>query len=296
MEKTETVPELTLSELQPELADLDPALAAALNKNPGDRFARCQDFARALTEPLESKTPAAVAPTTPAVSVAPKPRPTEPAIASTSNSSHRADELTSPRTNRGRWIAAAAVAGVVAVTAVSALLWHPGTREKPPAATTGVETPSLALPSRSGPLPRHRRRHQPSRLRLSARYFSQRTKSTVCSARSQQAPLRGASACSRPSILPTECPTTAHSSLRRVASASSWCRAWDLCVKWVRGPAGSNTSSTAVCVQPRDRTAKHHRADDRSLPERRRRPRAIGVLAKTMGRLREFRSAGGRST
>ena len=38
----------TLAETRPELASLDPVLAAALAKDPNDRFARCTDFARAL--------------------------------------------------------------------------------------------------------------------------------------------------------------------------------------------------------------------------------------------------------
>jgi serine/threonine-protein kinase len=38
-----------LSQLRPELADLDPVLATALSKEPGDRFSKCIDFANALT-------------------------------------------------------------------------------------------------------------------------------------------------------------------------------------------------------------------------------------------------------
>jgi serine/threonine-protein kinase len=37
-----------LSQLRPELADLDPVLAVALSKDPGDRFSTCNDFANAL--------------------------------------------------------------------------------------------------------------------------------------------------------------------------------------------------------------------------------------------------------
>jgi serine/threonine protein kinase len=37
-----------LSQLRPELADLDPVLAVALSKDPGDRFSTCNDFAKAL--------------------------------------------------------------------------------------------------------------------------------------------------------------------------------------------------------------------------------------------------------
>jgi serine/threonine-protein kinase len=38
----------SLSERRPELADLDPAIRKALSKDPGDRFARCVDFAHSL--------------------------------------------------------------------------------------------------------------------------------------------------------------------------------------------------------------------------------------------------------
>jgi serine/threonine-protein kinase len=56
-----------LADIRPELATLDPIVAAGLAKRPEDRFSRCLDFARALTEQIGSAgahTPAA--PTTPA--------------------------------------------------------------------------------------------------------------------------------------------------------------------------------------------------------------------------------------
>jgi serine/threonine protein kinase, bacterial len=63
-----------LAKIRPELAALDPVLAAGLAKNPSDRFANCSDFARALA--AQASTTAAsmpAAPTTPA----PVRRPTE---------------------------------------------------------------------------------------------------------------------------------------------------------------------------------------------------------------------------
>src|ERR1700730_16761052 len=52
---------------RPDLASLDPILAAALAKNPNDRFACCTDFARALFETGALQIPrGAAAPTTPA--------------------------------------------------------------------------------------------------------------------------------------------------------------------------------------------------------------------------------------
>jgi len=56
-----------LADLRPDLALLDPVLAAALAKNPDDRFALCTDFANALSEQAgKSSTRAPSAPTTPA--------------------------------------------------------------------------------------------------------------------------------------------------------------------------------------------------------------------------------------
>lgn len=47
-----------LAETRPELASLDPVFAVALAKRPEDRFARCLDFARALSEQIEATLPA----------------------------------------------------------------------------------------------------------------------------------------------------------------------------------------------------------------------------------------------
>ena len=56
-----------LAGTRPELSALDPVLAAALAKNPDDRFPRCSDFARALAEQTHSAgAPTPAASTTPA--------------------------------------------------------------------------------------------------------------------------------------------------------------------------------------------------------------------------------------
>ncbi len=57
-----------MADIRPELAPLDHVLAAALAKNPDDRFATCSDFARALGEQGSGGTRASApaAPTTPA--------------------------------------------------------------------------------------------------------------------------------------------------------------------------------------------------------------------------------------
>src|SRR6185312_6222298 len=60
-------PAPALAEIRPELASLDPVLAAALAKNPDNRFTCCTDFARAFTETAAPQTLRGVAaPTTPA--------------------------------------------------------------------------------------------------------------------------------------------------------------------------------------------------------------------------------------
>jgi serine/threonine-protein kinase len=56
-----------LADTRPELGPLDPVLAAALAKNPVDRFPRCMDFARAFAAQAATRGPAlSAAPTAPA--------------------------------------------------------------------------------------------------------------------------------------------------------------------------------------------------------------------------------------
>jgi serine/threonine protein kinase len=55
-----------LADTRPELGRLDPVLAAALAKDPVDRFTRCVDFARAFAEQAETARQAPAAPTAPA--------------------------------------------------------------------------------------------------------------------------------------------------------------------------------------------------------------------------------------
>src|SRR6185436_12388908 len=62
----------SLSELRSELKALDPVLAAALSKNPDDRFVRCADFAQAFAEQASTAATPSVAPTTPAPTRHPK--------------------------------------------------------------------------------------------------------------------------------------------------------------------------------------------------------------------------------
>src|SRR6476661_6127566 len=79
-------PPPALADTRPELAAVDPVLAAALAKDPGDRFARCADFARALAEQAAPSAASSAAPTTPApagrkaASPAAEPPPTNAAV------------------------------------------------------------------------------------------------------------------------------------------------------------------------------------------------------------------------
>ena len=59
-------PPPALADTRPDLAALDPALARALAKDPGHRFVRCSDFARALAEHGAPGAAPTSAPTTPA--------------------------------------------------------------------------------------------------------------------------------------------------------------------------------------------------------------------------------------
>jgi serine/threonine-protein kinase len=59
----------SLSKSRPELAPLDPILAAALAKDPEKRFTRCIDFAQALAEQVSTSGRKTAAPTTPASTV-----------------------------------------------------------------------------------------------------------------------------------------------------------------------------------------------------------------------------------
>jgi serine/threonine-protein kinase len=65
------VPPPALADHRPELGKLDPVLAIGLAKRPDDRFERCADFARALSEQINPGVPTTSAPT----AAAPRARP-----------------------------------------------------------------------------------------------------------------------------------------------------------------------------------------------------------------------------
>lgn len=135
-----------LSVARPDLRDLDPVLAAALNKNPEDRYTRCQDLARALAEPVGASVPASVAPTRAAVPVAPRHEVTQPAP--TQKRPSTPAKAQPPAVSTGPRRSSLLIAGVVALVAVSAVglgIWQPWSREN--AADTAGSTRQLTSPA-----------------------------------------------------------------------------------------------------------------------------------------------------
>lgn len=146
-------PPPTLADTRPELATLDPVLAAALAKNPDDRFARCIDFARALAEQTATADAASpVAPTTPA--------PIRRKAASTSAPpvAHQPKPAQKQGLER-RLLALAAAGSVIVVAAVAVTIWRPweprdnesAAPASPPPPTSSSPTPELSAPPMSAP-------------------------------------------------------------------------------------------------------------------------------------------------
>ena len=136
-----------LADTRPELAALDPVLAAALAKDPGDRFARCADFARALAEQAAPSAASSAAPTTPApasrkaASPAAEPPPTNAAVGGSTK----------------RWLTVAIALAVIVLASAVALAWHPWQHGPSGNVPTSSSQPppamsSMALPtSRAAP-------------------------------------------------------------------------------------------------------------------------------------------------
>lgn len=130
----------SLADRRPELAALDPVLARPLAKNPADRYARCADFARALSAAVSTDARAAAAPTA-AARVAPKPG---------ASQRRSADGDTAKTGTSLRWLIGLAAA-VVVVLVVGLLIWRPwGPSQTAPSASStsvSVAAPSPATPS-----------------------------------------------------------------------------------------------------------------------------------------------------
>lgn len=114
-----------LADSRPDLAKLDPVLAVSLAKRPQDRFNRCSDFARALSEQINPGVPTTSAPTASA------PRALRPIDAAPPH-----EELGDPRKRWKLWVAA-----LVALAALGGTGIYFGTKESNE--TTSTSTPTI---------------------------------------------------------------------------------------------------------------------------------------------------------
>lgn len=135
-----------LAELRPELASLDPVLAAALAKAPGDRFDSCTDFARAFAETAAPESGrVTAAPTTPA------PVTRQPSASSPRRDAQGDAIRNGPSSAATRWLVGSAVAAVLLLLGVVGL-WRPwqhpqssgdvATSSSAPSTSTAAQTPA----------------------------------------------------------------------------------------------------------------------------------------------------------
>lgn len=129
-------PPPALSKTKPELAKLDPVLAVGLAKRPEDRFRRCSDFARAMSnESINARTRggSSAAPTRPA----PASRPPRP-----SGSDGNKRKLESPTR---AWKVPGVVAAVVLILVAGLVsIWRPWESRDPSSSTQASPTSSKA--------------------------------------------------------------------------------------------------------------------------------------------------------
>jgi serine/threonine protein kinase, bacterial len=149
-----------LADTHPELAALDPVLAAALAKNPDNRFRRCSDFARALAEQANAN-PSAL----PAACTIPAPIPRKPAAATRCSPPASAPHApTTGRASRGRWLMPIAAGAAIVLLGAAALIWRPlddgqststqGSSSAAPVSTALTSTIPAAPPAPQLPPPR----------------------------------------------------------------------------------------------------------------------------------------------
>jgi serine/threonine protein kinase len=139
-----------LTDMRPDLANLEPVLASALAKDPTDRFARCTDFARAFAEQVRSNASAAAAPTARAVPTASKglsettARPASPPAAPSPSP---------PTRSTRRWVIPATI-GVAAAAAIAVTLtWHPWSQRSELPASPNNSTPTASIDQTSSAAP-----------------------------------------------------------------------------------------------------------------------------------------------
>ncbi|WP_353615177.1 serine/threonine-protein kinase [Mycobacterium sp. 1164985.4] len=147
-----------LAGIRPELASLDPILAASLAKNANDRFVSCTDFATAITESAGPKNSQHAAPTTPAPVALPSD--VTPAASKTLGATTQNSPVGSPT----RWVIAVSVVALL-LAVVAGALWRPWQQQSPqsdhsatptqkPSTTslpTAVTTPTSPAPAAAPP-------------------------------------------------------------------------------------------------------------------------------------------------
>jgi PknH-like extracellular domain/Protein kinase domain len=147
-----------LAHTRPDLAGLDPVLAAALAKDPVQRFASCGDFARAFAEQANTHRTGPAAPTTPA----PQPPPHLAIQRNESAPLHDSPPGADVHRSRRRWSIPAAVGAAVLLAVPVLTVWRPWepTRHvstaptaSPAPSTASTPPPAPALPPPPGLFP-----------------------------------------------------------------------------------------------------------------------------------------------
>jgi serine/threonine protein kinase len=129
-----------LAHSRSDLAGFDPALAIALSKNPASRFARCSDFAHALTDQNVATAAHLASAPTQSAPIPPRYPLTGPDISSTNQTKTAV---------RRRPVLVTAASALTAI-AIAVAAWHPWTHKAPPSAAAAA--PSAAAAANTGPV------------------------------------------------------------------------------------------------------------------------------------------------
>lgn len=144
-----------LAESRPELARLDPVLATALAKDPGQRFGTCTDFANALRDaaaPPQARHRPPV-PTAGPVTPVPAPREQRTAVLPSDYSAEVVEDDSGPDPTSSRWPwALAALALVMILGALVFAVWPRGQDAASAPATTTWRQPTTTVTTTSSPI------------------------------------------------------------------------------------------------------------------------------------------------
>jgi serine/threonine-protein kinase len=144
------VPPPAVADKRPELAKLDPVLAVGLAKRPDDRFRSCSEFARALSEQIDSAGASSAA-----TQAAPRPRESAPTSAASTPAKSAAG-------SRRTWVLVGGTAATIILIGAAAIAWQPwdiqsnsaGTTSTTPSTSANAPTPFRSTSSTSPtPLP-----------------------------------------------------------------------------------------------------------------------------------------------